>query len=158
MKYFYCEFRLFFLPLFLFASACGVTENEDEKLDYVEITVIADGFGNHDGNADEDEILFISDYFNNNNEAWAIGAVSSAYWDSTVNKITSDEVIQLLTQVPLIGPFSDKDAFEEKSIRISWLGVYLIKVKNDKYFIAQYFKAPGPQVGLDEYWTELEIY
>ena len=158
MKYFYCKFRLFFLLLFLFASACGVTENEDEELVYVEKEALADGFGNHDSEADEDEILFIINYFINNGEAWAIGAISSAYWDSTVTKISSSEVIQLLTQAPLIGPFSDKDAFEDRSIRYPWLGVYLIKSQNDKYYIDQFFKAPGPQVGRDEYWTELEIY
>jgi hypothetical protein len=146
------------LLLILFLSSCGVTENDDDELAYVEKEALADGFGNHDGEADEEEIEIFTNHFNNNDEAWAIGAISSANWDSTVNKITSDEVVQLLRQAPLRGPFSNKDAFEEISIRIPWLGIYLIKVKNDKYFIAQYFKAPGPQVGQDEYWTELEIY
>ena len=39
----------------------------------VDEEVVADGFGNHDGTASEDELKSIEEYFSCNEEAWSIG-------------------------------------------------------------------------------------
>lgn len=151
-----------FLILLFLVTCCDVTENGEEPLAYVEISVLADGFGNHDGIAQDEEITSIIDFFNTHDEAWGVSGISLPYRDTTVNEIPVEELPKMVGSAEILGPYYSEEAFidhfENIKIQTPWIGIYVFETKNEKYYISRFFRSPGTKVGDNSYWTEFEIY
>ena len=147
---------LFIIPLICF---CDKSTNPATVIAEIDISIIADGFGNHDGVSSDFELADIVEHFNNYSEAWAIGAIMTKYRDPSVEHILSDDLISMIQSAALNGPYYDekhlRDQLEGMSIRTPRVGIYVIRY-DENCVIVRFFRAPGARIGEQE-WTELTI-
>ena len=146
------------LIVFLF-NFCDKSTNPATVIAEVDISIIADGFGNHDGVSSDFELADITKHFNNYTEAWAIGAIMQKYRDSRVTYVSSDDLILMIKSISLAGPYYDekhlRNQLEGMSIRTPWVGIYVLRY-DENCMIVRFFRAPGARIGEQE-WTELTI-
>ena len=124
----------------------------------VDKKIVADGFGDDDGIASEDELMYVEEYFNVNQEAWCLGGFPRGYWGQT--QIPADIVINTFhANLKIDGPYKSelalREAYEGLSIRTPYVGIYLLVLSNEEYKITRYF-CSGPEVSEGD-WTPMEI-
>ena len=149
----------FFLSLFFVIIGCEKSFDPIGEVNPIDINIVADGFGDHDGITSESEIEFISEYFTNHQQAWAIGSIAANYRDENVKSIPADTVIKTLSYTALIGPYTSesdlRDELSGLSIKTPFVGIYVL-TRNGQCCIIKFFRAPGPRIS-DQIWDELQI-
>ena len=153
-------FRLsFILSLFLVIIGCEKSFDPIGEVTPIDINIVADRFGDHDGSTSESELEFISEYFTNHQQAWAIGSIAAKYRDENVKSIPADTVIKTLSYSALTGPYTSENDLRDElggwSIRTPYVGIYVL-TRNHQCCIIKFFRAPGPKIGEAD-WDELEI-
>lgn len=153
-------FRLsFFLSLFFVIIGCEKSFDPIGEVNPIDINIIADGFGDHDGSTSESELEFITEYFINHQQAWAIGSIAANYRDEIANSIPADTLIKTITRSALMGPYTSENNLRQElngwSIRTPFVGVYVL-TRNSQCCIIKFFRAPGPMIS-DQDWDELQI-
>ena len=124
----------------------------------VDEEVVADGFGNHDGTASEDELKSMEEYLSSNEEAWSVGYIPHRYW-GPVTVIPADTVLYAFKENRLLGPYESeerlREAYEGVGFRTPYVGVYVI-VSGEAYEITKFFRAPGGGFSESE-WVRMKI-
>ncbi|MBN2000233.1 hypothetical protein JW935_21970 [candidate division KSB1 bacterium] len=125
----------------------------------IDINTVADGFGDFDGKTSESELEFISKYFANHQQAWAIGSIPAKYKNGKAKLIPAETVKNTLGYSALVGPYtSEKNLRQELagfSIRTPFVGIYVLD-RNRQCCLIRFFRAPGPQIGTAD-WDELVL-
>jgi hypothetical protein len=123
----------------------------------VDKEIVADGVGDHNGSASEDELKFIEEYFNSNPVAWCLGIFPSAYAGTI--QIPAEIVLSAFMESALSGPYKSetdlRKAYEGINIKTLHVGVYVL-ISNEKCEIIQFWQAPGPRFSERE-WVRMEI-
>ena len=149
----------FFLSLFLFVLGCEKSTEPIGDGTPIDINIVADGFGDHNGSASESELEFVNEYFQSNKQAWIIGSNAAGYDTYEVKTIPSDVVVKSIKGMKLVGPFTSendlRDTLDDISFRIPFVGIYVLTRRNE-CLIIRFFRSPGPSVGQVE-WEEFEI-
>ena len=149
----------FFLSLFLFVISCEKSTESIGDGAMIDINIVADGFGDHNGSASLEELDFINDYFTSNKEAWTIG--SNAAGDETyeVKTLPSEIVVKAFERVRPWGPYTSENNLRQEldgaSIRTPLVGIYVL-TRRSECFIIKFFRSPGPRVGEVD-WEEFQI-
>ncbi|MCK4352295.1 hypothetical protein KAW65_02690 [candidate division WOR-3 bacterium] len=119
--------------------------------------IVADGVGDHNGIASEDELKFIEEYFNSDPEAWCMGYFPLSYAGKT--QIPADTVLWAFKQNSLAGPYKSetelREAFKGVNIRTPCVGVYVL-ILDEECEITHLFRAPGPQFSKSE-WIQMKV-
>ena len=152
------QIRELLLLLLIFILNCG----GDTAEMLVSKEVLADGFGNHDGEASEDEITFIDDYFKTNREAWTFTVFSSDYY--TKDEIPFSVVMEIITNHNLRHPLPSQDEFlnvhEGMSILTPYISIFNFtpdsKISN-MFKINNFYKAPGGSFSERDLWKPMKI-
>jgi hypothetical protein len=147
------------LLVILLLFFCDKSTDPQAAVAEVDISIIADGFGNHDGAMSDYELVDIVKHFNHYTEAWAIGAIMLKYRDSHITYVSSLDLILMIQSASLAGPYNDekdlRDQLKGLSIRTPRVGIYVIRYE-EECAIVRFFRAPGARIGEQE-WTELTI-
>ena len=135
-------------------SSCGKNplKSEIELQDiFIEKTLIADGFGNQDGTASQDELNIIDNYFKSNFEAWGLGGFPWDYRDK--NEIPILEVMDALKNVKLDGPYKNEAELRKnyegigiRKVTTALLGIYVFDsgdYKSEQYRLKYFYKCGG---------------
>jgi hypothetical protein len=150
---------LIFLYIFLIFIACDKSVDPGNEKTQLDISIVADGFGDHNGNASESELGFINEYFSAHQQAWAIGSIAAEYRDESVHAIPADTLVKTFTKSALEGPYNNeldlRLTLNGISFRTPFVGIYVLTRKS-QCCIIKFFRAPGPMIGEQE-WDELHI-
>jgi len=149
----------FFLYLFFLVFGCEKSTEPIGEGAPIDINIVADGFGDHNGSASESELEFIKEYFNSNQQAWLIGAFAHGYESEEVHTIPSDIVVKVFKGIRLRGPYTSENDLRQNldgiSIRTPFVGIYVL-TRSSQCLIIRFFRSPGPKVGEAE-WEEFQI-
>ena len=149
----------FFLALFIIVVGCKKSTEPIGEGTPIDINIVADGFGDHNGDASEEELDFINDYFNSSQEAWTIGSNAAGYESEDVHTIPSDIVVKSFKGIRLWGPYTSENDLRQElngiSIRTPFVGIYVL-TRRSQCCILRFFRAPGPKVG-EANWDEFQI-
>ncbi len=153
-------FRLSFLiSIFLLIFACEKSFEPIGEKTLIDISTVADRFGDHDGSTSESELEFINEYFTTHQEAWAIGSIAADYRNDDVYTIPSDTVVKTFNRSALLGPYNNENDLRQElnglSIKTPFVGIYVL-TRNSQCCIIKFFRAPGPRIS-DQDWDELQI-
>lgn len=155
---------ILFVVFISILSSCKDDDNivnvEEDNTVYVELTALADGFGNKDSIAQDEEISSIVDFFSTNDELWGFMPLGISFFDSAITSISSVALKNSLNNPKshFWGPYTTDDVHQNwnylSSItRHSVYLIFAIRYNNEKYFVYESYKAiprNGP-------WIELEI-
>ena len=143
----------------LIISTCDKSVNPTNTKALIDIDFVADGFGDHNGDASDLELLSISNYFNIHQHAWTIGSIAGEYRDESIKEIPADTLVSTFSNMKLIGPYSSEFDLRKNlngiSFKTPWVGIYVI-TRNSQCVIIRFFRAPGPRIG-EQDWVELLI-
>ena len=149
----------FFLSLFLLVFGFEKSTEPIGEGTPIDITIVADGFGDHNGSASESELGFINEYFNSNQQAWIIGAFAHGYENEDVHTIPSDIVVSAFKGISLIGPYTSENDLRQEldgiSFRTPFIGIYVL-TRSSECLIIRFLRSPGPKVG-EANWEEFQI-
>ena len=148
LSVYFISFNLFY---------CKSPAEPENVIVYVEKESIADGLGDHDGIASEEELEFVDNYFIENPEAWCIGKFPMKYKNSKA--VPADTVLNSFVNSNLWGPYENAYELRRTFVSIDFttgdVGVYVIRF-TDKYFINKFYYSPGPRISLST-WTNILI-
>jgi hypothetical protein len=149
----------FFLSLFLLVLGCKISTEPIGEGIPIDINIVADGFGDHNGSASSEELDFIIDYFHSNQKAWIIGQNAVGFETYEVKSIPSDTVVKFFKRNRLIGPYTSENNLRQELEGLSFLtpfvGIYVL-TRHSECLIIRYFRSPGPTVSQAE-WEEFKI-
>jgi len=152
-----CIILLLFLSTILFIT-CSL--GNDHKL--ISKKLLADRFGDRDGNASEDELSVIVEHFKVHRELWTTGGFPSDYRNK--KEIPFDVILDQINRTQLYGLLPNEaeflKLFAHGSVRTPFVGIFVFVPDEDisnMFFIRRYFRAAGPQIGNRSLWEEKKI-
>jgi len=147
--------------LLVFVAGCELINGSSKGLLPVERDIIADGFGNCDGLATEDELRSLDEHFRSYSEAWALGGFPTSYLGKT--QIPASEVLNELKRTCLVGPFKSKEEMKKyfdgmgiRGVKCLAVGIFVF-VSKPAYGIRDYYMCPGGSDFINKKWVHMKI-
>jgi len=143
--------------LVLFSLLAGCENSTAPETEGVQVPVstdyLADQLGDKNGTASQEEINFLTDYFQSNSEMWVITNCMAR----SGNSVHADSVKKLFTVQS--EPYESEKSLREKnknlSIKTQWIGITVITGRNF-YYITKIFRSPGSNFA-NAMWDALKI-
>ena len=150
-------FSLFCMNSCKNSSEISEPTNEEEVVVDVEISkeTLADELGDENGAASANELDYIDEYFNTNEEMWLITGFNTQKVVNGRIKATEVKAYLLIWSRAYLSEMDLRNENIGRSIRTPWIGISVLEKKNG-IFITRLFLSPGPHFASAE-WQELKI-
>jgi|GEM_PF-2394458 len=153
-----CKLSLYcFLTVFILAG-CNKNDSPVSPSNSVvtlDKSIVADQLGNKNGSAENDEISYLNDYFKTNAKGWVLG-INNAGESNEVSSVVLSQHFLLEDNNLYKNENELRAHYKNISIRIPYVGIYLLEQEGDMIKVSRVYRAPGPDVYGGEF-EEIQI-
>ena len=131
--------KTFVLSILLISSCKSPTSNQQDKIVAINMSTLADNFGDNNGLTSNTELDSLNSYFNLNEYAWFLGGVP--FQDSLGTTYSfRNHIHPYPTEQQL------RNAFEGIAIRTLYVTIIVLAKTNSQIVLEQCYTAPGPDI------------